>query len=59
MIDALNELLSDHLFPLARMAGTARMPELQVGKAVAEARLLWSVHWLLNYPECRYTASLG
>ena len=60
VIDALNELLSDHLFPARPNGGDPReCPNCKAGKLSLKLGRYGAFIGCSNYPECRYTRQLG
>jgi DNA topoisomerase I len=60
VIDALNLLLADHLFPPRADGGDPReCPSCKVGKLSLKLGKFGAFIGCSNYPECRYTRQLG
>ncbi len=60
VIDALNELLSDHLFPARADGGDPReCPNCKSGKLSLKLGKFGAFIGCSNYPECRFTRQLG
>ena len=60
MIDALNELLADHLFPPRADGGDPReCPSCKAGRLSLKLGRYGAFIGCSNYPECRYTRQLG
>ncbi len=60
VIDALNELLADHLFPPRADGGDPReCPACKLGKLSLKLGKFGAFIGCSNYPECRYTRQLG
>ncbi len=60
VIEALNELLADHLFPQRADGGDPReCPACKAGKLSLKLGKFGAFVGCSNYPECRYTRQLG
>jgi DNA topoisomerase-1 len=60
VIDALNELLADHLFPALADGGDPReCPACKAGKLSLKLGKFGAFIGCSNYPECRFTRQLG
>ncbi len=60
VIEALNELLADHLFPARADGGDPReCPACKAGKLSLKLGKFGAFIGCSNYPECRYTRQLG
>ena len=60
VIDALNELLADHLFPARADGGDPReCPLCRTGQLSLKLGKFGAFIGCSNYPECRYTRQLG
>ena len=60
VIDALNELLADHLFPARADGGDPReCPACKAGRLSLKLGKFGAFIGCSNYPECRYTRQLG
>ncbi len=60
VIDALNELLADHLFPRTSAGGDPRAcPACEAGRLSLKLGRYGAFIGCSNYPECRYTRQLG
>jgi DNA topoisomerase-1 len=60
VIDALNELLADHLFPPRADGGDPReCPNCKTGRLSLKLGKFGAFIGCSNYPECRYTRQLG
>jgi len=60
VIDALNELLADHLFPPRADGGDPReCPSCKIGRLSLKLGKFGAFIGCSNYPECRFTRQLG